>query len=453
MRVRDLIRWCSILSAFVVFAGTATSCGTTQPPKCGPETCASGCCLSDTECVPLRDQSHALCGRGGDACRACYPDETCGSAGCVKQLDPQTRGCGPANCAGCCTGDGFCVAPSLQDDFSCGLGGTICAACLPGYTCEGGGCVDSVSPGKDAGNDTGTAPDAGTSADAGTKAAVGASCTNNAQCATGSCQQFGFNDGYCTRSCQSAADCPAGSTCGSDPNGNGSNICLTICSAAGGTSGCRAGYVCEKRTTLNGAAACVPGCNSVATCGTAPTCDGRGFCCGAEGFACCEGQSCGGGLQCSSGYCVKSPIGGSCTQDSACQSGDCVEQVPGNTPACATGPCWRGGHCTADCTQTSCPSGSSCTPHLNPPSSMCVANCAPAGTQGTCRAGYVCDKGWIKTDPSQGVCMYACSSDADCNSATLKCNQGFCCGKVGYRCCAGDTCPFSGTCKTDKYCG
>ncbi|MGA9520148.1 MAG: hypothetical protein WBV82_01710 [Myxococcaceae bacterium] len=483
MRARALIRWTFTLTACIVFAGTMTACGTTETPKCGPETCASGCCLSDTECVPLRDQSHASCGQGGKACRACLPDETCGSAGCVRRVDAGTGGCGPGTCAGCCTGDGFCVAPSLQDDFSCGLGGTTCAACLTGFTCEGGGCVSTSDPGPDdAGSkpDAGSTPDAGTPPDAGTKAALGAPCTSSSQCATGLCQQLGFNGGYCTRSCQSAADCPSGSTCGSDPNGSATNICLTTCSSAGGISGCRPGYVCEKRATLNGTPACVPGCNSVATCGVAPTCDGRGFCCGSEGFACCDGQSCGSGLQCTSGYCTrcgaengpccaggscsngltcsgnvckKSPVGGSCAQESACQSGNCVEVAPGNTPGCDTGPCWPGGYCTADCTNNTCPAGSSCTPYLNRPNSMCVVNCPSPGTQSTCRAGYVCDKGWIETNPNQGICLDACNADADCNSVNLRCNQGFCCGQIGYRCCAGNTCPFSGTCQSDGYCG
>ncbi len=479
MHARSFIRWSFLLAAVAVFAGTATSCGPTEAPKCGPDTCASGCCLSETECVPLKDQSHATCGRGGNACRACLPDETCGSAGCVKSVDGGvTTTCGPGNCAGCCTEDGTCLAPAFQDDLFCGQGGFFCGACLSGYTCEGGGCVAIQS--QDGGADAGTKADAGTDAgtDGGIKAALGAACTSNAQCATGFCQQLGFNDGYCTTSCQSASDCPSGSTCGSDPNGTASNICLKTCSGAGGTSGCRAGYVCEKRTTLNGSAVCVPGCNSVASCGTAPTCDNRGFCCGSAGYACCDGQSCGSGLQCTSGYCtqcgaengpcctggscsngltcsgnvcVKSPIGGSCAQNGACQSGDCVTEDPGGTNGCTTGPCWPGGYCSSDCSSSTCPSGSSCTaPYL---ANMCAANCASPGTQSTCRAGYVCDKGWITASPGQGICIDACNSDADCNSANLRCNQGFCCGQAGYRCCAGNTCPFStGTCGSDGYC-
>lgn len=471
------------------------ACGPTPSTACGPDTCA-GCCSDEGTCVAPAQQGYAVCGADGEACHGCLPGFACVSGTCQRDADAGNvvEPCSASNCAGCCAGD-MCLALSSQSNLSCGVNGATCAACLQGYACVSGTCESSSDGGTACGkkgemccaNDTcflgltcsggvcttqvagtdGGTQDAGTSVDGGTAASpVGAACTANAQCSTNECRILAFPGGYCTRACATAADCPAGSTCGQDPNDTSGQqkVCLANCPAAGTTTGCRTDYVCEKRVTLSGAAACTPKCNSPATCGVATQCDPRGFCCGADGFACCNGTTCDTGLSCdSTGYCKPSTtgtdagtstgtIGAACTSNGACQSGVCAFEAQGGTAGCATGPCWPGGYCIADCTNSACPSGASCTPYLAA-NSLCVRNCSAPGGQSTCRTGYVCDLNWIPNS-SQAVCVDACNSTADCNSTTLNCVGGFCCGKVTYRCCGGvgGTCPYGGTCGANGYC-
>lgn len=473
------------------------SCGPTTPPPCGPETCASGCCTKDGECVSGDELSFQKCGRGGASCRACLIGELCSSNGqCAADPDAGTVyfGCDSTNCAGCCAGD-ECISPSTQTALQCGSGGDVCATCLSGYACQQGACT--VASGPDGGMECGKkgqaccanggcflglvcsggscvtqttgGTDAGTGGmDAGTGGTqpVGSACSVNSQCVTAECRILGFPGGSCTKSCTTAADCPSGSTCGADPNDSSGQqkVCLASCATAGTTAGCRTDYVCEKRNTVGGGGACSPKCNSPATCGVATSCDPRGFCCGANGYACCNGTTCDTGLSCdSTGYCKPSgggtdagtggtaAIGSPCTTHATCASNICVFQANGGSPGCTTGPCWPGGYCIADCTSAACPSGSSCSPYLAS-NSICVQNCSAPGTQSTCRTGYVCDKNWIPGS-TQATCIDACNSNADCNSANLQCHNGFCCGLSGYKCCANNTCPGSGTaCGADGYC-
>ena len=75
---------------------------------------------------------------------------------------------------------------------------------------------------------------------------VGTSCALDGDCerdAGGVCLDAfeGFPDGYCSRACERAEDCPLGSRC-SDVAGVGS-YCLEECS---GPSDCRPGYTCSE---------------------------------------------------------------------------------------------------------------------------------------------------------------------------------------------------------------
>ncbi|MBX5484258.1 MAG: hypothetical protein IRZ16_20735 [Myxococcaceae bacterium] len=473
------------------------SCGPTEPIHCGPGTC-SGCCTGEDKCIALDKQSFGVCGADGERCGACLPGQMCAHGACVADPDAGTGGdlCTPRTCPnGCCLGDA-CLMPVDQGDGFCGTGGAQCSACPSGSVCRDGACAPPMDAGScgqrgapccanggcflgltcqkgicdfsggqdggttDAGTDAGTPKDGGS----GGTQPIGAACVANSQCQSGLCRVLGFSGGYCTQSCQSSADCPAGSVCGADPSDatGATKMCFSSCAQAGTSGGCRTDYVCERRGMTGSVPGCRPACVSPTTCGAASTCDSRGFCCGADGFACCEGSSCDNGLVCDgSGYCKPSApdagpgtggIGAACSGNQDCTSNVCVQEIPGGSPGCTTGPCWPGGYCIQDCTSTACPAGSSCSPaNYLSSNAICVQNCPQAGGQSTCRSGYVCDLNWVTT-PGQGVCVYACHSDSDCNSATLKCFGGFCCGKQTYHCCANDTCPFGGTCGSDGYC-
>ncbi len=478
---------------FVLAAGAIASCGPSEVPVCGPDNCA-GCCDGEGNCVVFSNQSDTRCGAAGNACRSCsgtVAGFVCSARGtCIP--DPEAApSCSPDNCEGCCDGV-QCVEYAVQTPDMCGAGGAFCASCLGGQQCQNGTCAQSMPadaggcgsqgasccPGftcddalqcqfglclpamqtdagtlTDAGmiSDAGTVTDAGTQADAGSGGTlqVGEPCTQNGQCLSNQCRILGFPSGYCTQSCTSNAQCGAGAVCGVDPIEGTGRICLKTCPQGGQTSGCRSGYVCESRATATGVAACLPGCTSPATCGSATSCDGRGFCCGAEGFACCNGSSCEAGLGCDTdGYCrpMLGDIGAACTQDAQCQSANCLPQQSGGG--------WTGGVCTQSCSSTSsCPAGSRCADALNP--DICLQGCASAGSQGTCRSGYVCDKGWSNAGP---VCIYACTSVSQCGTTPgLGCSQGFCCGLSTYRCCGGNagvggTCASGVTCGPDGYC-
>ena len=495
-----------VIFLFALTAGAVLSCGPSDPPVCGPDNC-SGCCDGDGNCVTFTNQVDTRCGAGGNACKSCpgtVQGFVCSERGtCIPGPDGEVT-CGPDNCAGCC--DGLqCVEYGAQTAAMCGASGTVCASCLgqqecrngtceqpqidagscgaqgqsccPGFSCSGGlqcqfglclaatsdagtqtdaGVTGDAGISSDAGTqmDAGTVTDAGmTTPDAGTGGTlpIGEPCTQNGQCLSNQCRILGFPSGYCTQTCTSDAQCGAGATCGFDPSNSNARICLKTCPQGGSTGGCRPGYVCESRATpsTSSAAACVPGCTSPATCGSATTCDTRGFCCGANGYACCNGNSCEAGLGCDGdGYCkpMLGNIGAACTQNAQCQSNNCLPQQSGGA--------WSGGVCTQNCSASmQCPQGSRCADALS--QDICLQSCSSPGGQSTCRSGYVCDKGW---SGAGAVCMYACTAASQCGSNPgLGCSQGFCCGLSTYRCCGGNngvggTCASGVTCGPDGYC-
>lgn len=389
------------LGAASAFSVVALSCSSSvAPTPCSAATC-DGCC-QDGVCKPVADQDPAACGTGGGECEACIAGQSCN--------------------AGVCT-DGGTTNPG-----TCGARGQACcsqgAACLTGLECKSGTCGD---------------PDNG----GGGTTAAGEACSSNSECAgsTSVCAQIGFPGGYCTKRCTTTADCPNGTTCGRDPTDPSAQICLNSCATAGSTTGCRTGYVCDKRLSLDGTPQCIPGCTSPATCGEATTCTG-GFCCGAPGYACCGGSTCDGGATCVNGYCQADAgagaIGAACNDGSAdCTSGKCEVEIPQGTtghPYCTTTDCWPGGYCTQDCGTNVCPQGSACSRFFDP--DLCLDLCTYDGGKSDCRDGYVCDRGWIGTDSSIAVCVTACGSASDCD-AGAQCNGGFCCGLPGLSCCGG----------------
>lgn len=461
-----------------------------SPQACGA---MGGACRV---CLPQQ-----LCTSAG----ACVRDPDAGvildDAGTIIDMDagvPDSgAACGARNQA-CCANQtcfltltcqrGFCDLPVGIDAGPCGgLGQPCCSNQLctaGGTTCNGTTCVAAPQDGG---------PDASV-----VLRGTGEACALDRECIDGACLVLGFSGGYCTKSCTTSVDCVAGSQCGTNPSGVGpTKVCLKQCSSPGqAPGGCRSSYVCEANAGTSGVPVCFPGCTSPTMCGLAPSCDTRGFCCGVPGFVCCEGSTCQAGNTCTSGSCTAGSTGGGTGGGgagggtggggtgggtggggagggtgggsgggtgggggtpggvgSACTSWltDCSGSL--NTCFTQQGSRWTGGYCSQtqpdSCTGANCPAGSSCSPYLvNNVTAYCLKNCTWDGAQGDCRAGYVCDRGWIRSS-SQAVCYPACTSGTEC--ATGTCSSGFCCGQTGYRCCQSGTACTSGTC-TSGYC-
>ena len=142
-------------------------------------------------------------------------------------------------------------------------------------------------------------------------------------------------------------------------------------------------------------------------------------------------------------------VGDPCTSDGACGAGR-VCFLAGTCRAGSSTVCWPQGYCSKVCTSTAnCDPNSSCSPYVVAGSSRCLENCVFDGGVGDCRPGYVCDRGQIAAS-TQATCIFACAVQADCPVST-QCQSGFCCGKTGYKCCAGNTCAGGGTC-ANGYC-
>jgi hypothetical protein len=505
------------------------ACGMPTTVKCTAANC-SGCCTDEGECLGGPKQSRQACGSMGGSCRVCLPQQLCNAGACVRDPDAgfimddagttidMDAGvdsgvscgarlqvcCGVSDCfIGLSCLRGVCDLPvTIDAGPNCGALGQVCCAnqtCTgAGTTCSGGNCVAMTPP------DGGTSvPDAGQDAGVPLKA-TGESCALDRECIDGVCLAFGFDNGYCTKGCNTSGDCVAGSQCGTNSSGVGPlKVCLKQCSSPGqAPGGCRASYVCEANAGTSGVPVCFPACVSNTTCAPAPTCDTRGFCCGATGFACCEGTSCQSGNTCMSGTCRASAACGSagqacCTSGTACQgqtvcqsntcttcgsigqpccasnvcsqgtctSGTCqataamggvgspcsnfATDCTGNT--CFTGGNYVGGYCSqAGCTSGSCPSGSTCSGRLFSGNTYCVKDCQWDGGRGDCRTGYVCDRFLIAGPPNTTAsCIAACSNGSEC--PTGQCSNGFCCGGAQFRCCNGTSCSSGLTC-TNGYC-
>lgn len=451
--------------------------------------CSAGACVRDPDAGVVFDDGGMMTGMdagtdAGVSCGArsepcCAPAQTCFLALSCQR--------------------GLCDVPMMTDAGPCGAQGQQCCVnqqCTSGTSCNGTTCVATMP-------DAGSNPDAGV--DAGVpQRATGEPCALDRDCLDGACLVLGFNGGYCTRACTTSVDCVPGSQCGVNPSGVGpTKICLRQCNTPGQPGGtCRATYVCEANAGTSGVPVCFPGCTSSTMCGVAPTCDSRGFCCGVPGFVCCEGSTCSSGNTCTSGTCRAAVAcgnageacctsGTACLGQTVCQSGTCRACGTIGQPCCASNVCssgtctsgtcqataamggvgapcsdfathctgdtcilalsapWTAGYCSvANCTATSCPSGSSCSPYLGGPTAYCVKHCQWDGGQGDCRAGYVCDRNLIP-NVSTATCIAACTPSTNCGT-NRTCSNGFCCGTPGFRCCGSGTCNV-GAC-SNGYC-
>lgn len=105
------------------------------PVSCGSDTCPTGCCDTNGDCVEPIDQNDELCGEGGQSCFACSGPTTCWNGTCAVE-------CNSTTCAqGCCASEVDCILFTDQDDETCGAGGVICVECGPGEDCIDGECL------------------------------------------------------------------------------------------------------------------------------------------------------------------------------------------------------------------------------------------------------------------------------------------------------------------------
>ena len=188
-------------------------------------TCAgAGDCPSGSACVRTSEGGHCLkqCAKGRDAdCRAQYV------------------------CEGTSSGDNVCF-PACGNDADC-ASGTTCRVC-------DGRCIPRGRAG----------------------ALVGDPCDANEQCGTGQvCQRVnGGSQGFCTQPCGSDlcyGSCPGGSTC-QKVGADALSICVRSCSG----DSCGAAFQCAPFP--GGAGGCLPPCRAQADCPSGSTCGSNGQC-------------------------------------------------------------------------------------------------------------------------------------------------------------------------------
>jgi hypothetical protein len=297
------------------------------PMACGPDTCTSGCCNTQGDCVTGLD-IHA-CGGAGNLCLDCaVQGEFCvafpyGGGVCTKSAK-----CGPQNCPGCCQGD-TCIATWTSN--ACGTNGEACVTCAAGDLCKGS-CIHQQ-------------PTCDSTDCVGCCAGAGSFCTPGT--ADNAC-------GIGGQLCQSCQPSQGQGQCA--PQLDGGGICNSVQSCSPlNCSGCCDGKVCRPGNTLAQ--------------------------CGANGAVCVV---CSAGQQCV----AAAPQGGSCQSSPACTAGACVGCCQGNS--CVNGGddtiCGNDGHVCQDCTafgqicfQGACVDPYGCSPATCP--GCCIGALCAVGNQ------------------------------------------------------------------------
>ncbi len=311
--------------------------------------------------------------------------------------------CQPANCSGCCSASGECLGFDKQALTSCGNSGDVCKACLPGQLCSTKGtCVSNPDAGS-----TGIGGGAGTGGSAGT----GGGSAGTGGGSGGGAGACGFSTLPC---CASGNPCNVGLACNR-------GVCGAVVQPDAGNTTC--GNTDEACCTGNF-------CRQLTD-----ACDLSSNLCRTRADA---GTGTGGGTGGGTG--ATKLVGEACTLSTQCMDGTCYTVTP-----------FTGGYCSKQCTsQGDCPSGSLCGRNPSGSGSICLATCASAGSATGCRTGYVCDKN--PTLSGGGACTPSCAgATTTCGTAPTCDARGFCCGKVGYACCAGTTCGSGETC-VSGYC-
>lgn len=230
---------------------------------CGPASC-DGCCDAAGRCLTGNDTT--ACGKQGDTCAACRPEQVCVPEGRPNERTCQAQAtCGPSNCAGCCVGNQCVIATTPQ---ACGVKGEACKTCGPDQVCGSAGtCVQGSSecnPASCAGCCVGDICAVGTQNTA--CGGGGALCQNCASqtparvCQSGVCQLPSCGPATCPNGCCSGNTCVVGTqdnACGLTGGG--------VCQDCTATSQVCEGRQCRDRCSAANCSGCCQANNRCAT--------------------------------------------------------------------------------------------------------------------------------------------------------------------------------------------
>ena len=426
--------------------------------------CMSGCQV-DADCA-----AGTHCGTTSAGGQICVPDcavnQDC-RAGyeCFDWLGDFANTCGPvANGNGVvgeactvlqdCAGgqDGFCISTPDWFEGSCSETCSSTNACPAGSHCAyidpvsgQGACVADCTSGADCrtnyscidADDDQTTECAPTGDGSGV---IGEACAGVYECAGGAdafCIQEaqGWRAGYCSASCTSNADCPAGSHCGNQNPTTGAGLCVADCT---GDGDCRAdGYTCfDWDSSTVASTECAPGGTGDGLQGEA--CEGVWECDGGAGAFCVTDDSgwpdgycvlggCTANADCSAnahcgffdtttgeGVCL-----GNCGTDADCRADyGCFDLDADQVPEClpeGDGPVGSSCGSFVDCGGRE---NAICAPDPGFPAGMCLLDCSP-GIGTTCPANTAC-----VAFLALSACVPSCTSNADCRAGYTCQNDG-----------------------------
>jgi len=389
-------------------------------------------CAAPVECLHANCIDGYCCNTAcGSLCMAC---NIAGSLGTCSNVPSGTD---PANeCAGVsnCNGSGACGLLALGSTCSiggeCTSGNCVDGVCCSTATCAGtckscnqaqtggaaGFCANIASNSDPANECSGALSCDGNGA---CQLVQGASCSLGIQCGTGNCV-----DGVCCSTATCSGTCKS---CNQAQTGGAAGVCNNItlntdpanecsgalsCDGAGACqlalgASCTVGTQCGSGNCVDGVccttATCAGACKS---CNQAQTGGAAGFCANIASNL-DPANECAGALSCDGNGACQGPQGASCTLDTQCGTGHCVDNV-----CCGTATC---GVCEA------------CSAALNGATSgTCSLVSVDTDPHNDCTGAQVCNiLGACVDGPNGGACFVGDGADNTC--ASSQCWDGFCC--------------------------